>query len=129
MPTTYAHYKLGEKVTEALATSAKETILANRELFDIVTARAVAELSILCELCLPFLKVGGKAVFYKQKSEEELSGGKNAVKELGGKIVSINDYTLFSTPENVRNIIVIEKVKSTPEKYPREYKQMLKKKL
>ncbi|MBQ3572276.1 MAG: 16S rRNA (guanine(527)-N(7))-methyltransferase RsmG, partial [Clostridia bacterium] len=82
-----------------------------RESFDIVTARAVAELSILCELCLPFLKVGGKAVFYKQKSEEELSGGKNAVKELGGKIVSVNDYTLFSAPENVRNIIVIEKVK------------------
>lgn len=100
-----------------------------RESFDIVTARAVAELSVLCELCLPFLKVGGKAVFYKQKSEEELSGGKNAIKELGGKIVNIDDYTLFSAPENVRNIIVIEKIKPTPEKYPREYKQILKRPL
>ena len=97
-----------------------------RESFDLVTARAVASLNALCELCLPFLKVGGYAVFYKQKSQEEFENGKNAIKILGGKVEEVFEYTLASSPESVRNIIVIKKIKNTPEKYPREYKKILK---
>lgn len=97
-----------------------------RESFDIVTARAVASLNVLCELCLPFLKVGGRAVFYKQKSQSEFNEGKKAIEILGGKWVDSFSYTLASSPENERVIIVIEKIKNTPEKYPREYKKIAK---
>ncbi len=97
-----------------------------RQSFDIVTARAVASLNLLCELCLPFLKVGGTAVFYKKKSQEELDEGKNAIKILGGRIDKIFDYSLASSPENERWIIVIKKICDTSEKYPREYKKISK---
>ena len=97
-----------------------------RESFDIVTARAVASLNVLCELCLPFLKVGGRAVFYKQKSQSEFNEGKKAIEILGGKWVDSFAYTLASSPESERVIIVIEKIKNTPEKYPREYKKIAK---
>ena len=97
-----------------------------RESFDIVTARAVASLNVLCELCLPFLKVGGRAVFYKQKSQSEFNEGKKAIEILGGKWVDSFSYTLASSPESERVIIVIEKIKNTPEKYPREYKKIAK---
>ena len=97
-----------------------------RESFDIVTARAVASLNVLCELCLPFLKVGGRAVFYKQKSQSEFNEGKRAIEILGGKWVDGFSYTLASSPESERVIIVIEKIKNTPEKYPREYKKIAK---
>ncbi len=97
-----------------------------RQSFDIVTARAVASLNVLCELCLPFLKVGGIAVFYKQKSQEELDEGKNAIKLLGGKIDKIFDYSLASSPENERWLVVVKKIGDTSEKYPREYKKISK---
>ncbi len=97
-----------------------------RQSFDIVTARAVASLNVLCELCLPFLKVGGIAVFYKQKSQEELDEGKNAIKLLGGKIDKIFDYRLASSPENERWLVVVKKIGDTSEKYPREYKKISK---
>ncbi len=97
-----------------------------RESFDIVTARAVASLNVLCELCLPFLKVGGSAVFYKQKSESEFKEGKRAIELLGGKMVDALEYTLYSSPESERIIIIIKKIKNTPEKYPREYKKIIK---
>ena len=97
-----------------------------RESFDIVTARAVASLNVLCELCLPFLKVGGYAVFYKQKSNEEFENGKNAVEVLGAKVDNVIEYTLFNSSENARVLIVIKKISSTPDKYPREYKRIVK---
>ena len=97
-----------------------------RESYDIVTARAVASLNVLCELCLPFLKVGGVALFYKQESKQEFSEGQMAIKLLGGKIDSVYEYFLPSAKEQTRNIIVIKKVATTPDKYPREYKKILK---
>lgn len=103
-------------------------VKSNREMSDIVTARAVASLNVLCELCLPFLKIGGKAVFYKNKSDEEIKQAQNAIKLCGGQIEEIFDYTLPKT-EGYRSIIVIKKVQSTPNIYPREYKNILKKPL
>jgi 16S rRNA (guanine527-N7)-methyltransferase len=89
-----------------------------REKFDISCARAVAKLNSLCEYCLPFVKVGGKFIAYKGECEEELEESKNAIKILGGKIVGVESYEL---PEGFgkRTLVVIEKIKSTPEKYPR----------
>ena len=105
---------------------AEEYVKTCRESFDAVTARAVASLNVLCELCLPYLKVGGSAIFYKQQSDEEINQAQSAIKLLGGKIKDVYQYSLPSLPENKRVIITIEKIKPTPEKYPREYKKILK---
>ncbi len=94
---------------------AKNTIF--REKFDITTARAVARLNTLLEYVLPFNRVGGK--FYAFKSllvEEEIKECNNALKILGGKVGEVINYDLY---ENKRSIVVIDKEKSTPIKYPR----------
>ncbi|MBB1070100.1 16S rRNA (guanine(527)-N(7))-methyltransferase RsmG [Limosilactobacillus sp. RRLNB_1_1] len=97
--------------------SAKKS--SSREQFDIVTARAVARLSVLSELCLPAVKVGGEFIAYKASAaSEELQKGGTAIKQLGGQVQKIVPLTLPVTDEE-RNIIVIDKVKSTPNKYPR----------
>lgn len=106
---------------------------AYREQFDVVTARAVAELKILLELCVPFLKQGGKCVFYKNYSEEEINSAKNALKELNCAIKEIKKYTLLNVDGEVevgeRAVIIVEKSAQTPQKYPREYKKILKRPL
>lgn len=96
-----------------------------REKFDVVTARAVASLNVLLELCVPFLKVGAKCVFYKNYSLSEIDESQNALTKLGCKIVSVNEYTLYSESEK-RCILIIQKISKTPEVYPREYKKILK---
>lgn len=99
-----------------------------REHFDIATARAVAALPMLCEYCLPFVKVGGYFVALKGgNSEEEISDAKNAVKVLGGKIDKIIDYSLPNGDK--RALIAIKKISQTASKYPRNKGQMTKKPL
>ncbi|WP_379970840.1 16S rRNA (guanine(527)-N(7))-methyltransferase RsmG [Ectobacillus sp. sgz5001026] len=91
-----------------------------RESFDIVTARAVARLSVLSELCLPLVKVGGTFIAMKgAAAKEELEAGKHAIQVLGGEI---RDSSTFQLPieESERNIIIIEKCRKTPKKYPRK---------
>jgi 16S rRNA (guanine527-N7)-methyltransferase len=91
-----------------------------RESFDIVTARAVARLSVLSELCLPLVKVGGTFVAMKAASaKEEVEAGKKAVGLLGGKIHTTHSF-LLPIEESERNIIIIAKEKPTPKKYPRK---------
>ena len=90
-----------------------------REKFDIVTARAVARLSVLSELCLPAAKISGEFIAYKASAApEELQQGGAAIKQLGGKVQKTVTLTLLETDEE-RNIIVIDKIKATPKKYPR----------
>lgn len=90
-----------------------------REKFDFVTARAVANLATLSELCLPFIKVGGKFICMKGNTIDELEEADKAIKILGGKIISKETFTL---PESdiERNIIIIEKIAHTPKQYPRK---------
>lgn len=89
-----------------------------RESFDFATARAVANLRELSEYCLPFVKKGGNFISLKAaKASEEIDGAKKAIKVLGGKIVKSESFELLDVGE--RNIVVIEKVSSTPAKYPR----------
>ena len=91
-----------------------------RESFDFVTARAVANLAVLSEYLLPIAKVGGQCVCMKGSSvEEELSNGKNAIKVLGGKIKNIDEFVLPDSDMS-RNVIIIDKIKNTPNKYPRK---------
>ena len=91
-----------------------------REKFDIATSRAVANLSVLVEYLIPLVKVGGKCICMKGSDiEEELKDSKEAIKILGGQIEKVEEFTL---PESdiKRNIIIIKKVKQTPNKYPRK---------
>ena len=102
-----------------------------RESFDIATARAVAALPILSELCLPFVKVGGAFVSMKaSQGEREAIDAKNAIKLCGGEIKAIDKLELLSddTSES-RTIISVSKIASTPAKYPRHYSQISKKPL
>ncbi|MGG1419605.1 16S rRNA (guanine(527)-N(7))-methyltransferase RsmG [Bacillus subtilis] len=91
-----------------------------RESYDIVTARAVARLSVLSELCLPLVKKNGLFVALKAASaEEELNAGKKAITTLGGELENIHSFKL-PIEESDRNIMVIRKMKNTPKKYPRK---------
>lgn len=111
--------RCGLSNVEAVHTRAEDIRKDNK--YDLVTARAVAPLNILCEYCLPFVKIGGLMMAYKgKKAEEETDAAEKAISILGGKIKKIEKYTLdVSGEENERSLIIIEKVKPTPEKYPR----------
>lgn len=92
----------------------------HREAYDVVTARAVARLSVLSELCLPLVKVGGTFIAMKAASaKEELDVGKKAITTLGGKMKAIHSFTM-PIEESERNIVIIQKEKPTPKKYPRK---------
>ncbi|MED1742011.1 16S rRNA (guanine(527)-N(7))-methyltransferase RsmG [Bacillus swezeyi] len=91
-----------------------------RESFDVVTARAVARLSVLSELCLPLVKKNGLFLALKAASaEEEIEAGKRAIKVLGGQIEAVHSFQL-PIEESDRNIIVVKKESQTPKKYPRK---------
>ena len=91
-----------------------------RESFDVVTARAVARLSVLSEFCLPLVKLNGRFIALKaQKASEELADAKYAVATLGGKIEE-DIQTALPKSDETRHIIVISKKKTTPNKYPRK---------
>jgi len=91
-----------------------------REQFDIVTARAVANMAVLSEYCLPLVKKGGNFIALKgPKAEDELGTSKKALSILGGKTVAVKQLQLPQSAEE-RTLILIEKVKATPKKYPRQ---------
>ena len=90
-----------------------------RESFDAAVSRAVANLSCLCEYCIPYVKVGGVFLAYKGPGvTEELAEAQNAIEILGGEVTGVFEYTLPDT-DITHSVAVIKKVKSTPEKYPR----------
>lgn len=90
-----------------------------REKFDVATARAVADLAVLAEYALPFVKVGGYFVAMKGTApDEELENAKKAIKEMGGKTQEVKEILL---PSGIKHsLIIIEKIGSTPSKYPRK---------
>jgi len=91
-----------------------------RERFDICVSRAVAPLNVLCEYCLPFVKVGGYFAAYKSENiSEEIISSENAIKKLGGLVKEIKQICLPGT-DIVRKIVIIEKHESTNTKYPRK---------
>ena len=96
-----------------------------REKFDFSCARAVANLSVLSEYCIPFVKIGG--YFLSMKGPNEIIDESNkAVELLGGKIKSDIQYSLEN---DTRRIIAVEKISQTPTKYPRNSSQIKKKPL
>lgn len=103
-----------------VAARAEEYALKNREKFDFATARAVVSLNVLLELSLPMLKVGGKLLAMKGMNAQEDEQAAKALQVLGGKIVDIKTYSVGEEfPE--RRIVVVEKVRKTPDAYPRRF--------
>ena len=102
-----------------------------REKFDIVTARAVAEMRVLSELCLPYARVGGQFIAMKGKNAEfELTGARKAISMLGGRDVKVEEISLKGSGEVLTHpLIVITKKEKTPANYPRPYAQISKKPL
>lgn len=113
----------------AISARAEEYAKDHRESFDIVTARAVARLNILDELCLPLVKIDGDFITLKGlKAKEELSEAKQGIEKLGGTIEKEVDFTLTDENDHRCNIF-IHKTKQTPVKYPRQFGQIKKKPL
>ena len=94
-----------------------------REQFDICVSRAVSDLTVLSELCLPFVKIGGNFISYKSvEAEEELESALNAITTFGGQKTDVKKYSLthpVSGEEYNRHFVTIFKAVSTPSKYPR----------
>ena len=98
-----------------------------RERFTIVTARAVAELRILMELCAAYVKIGGIFVAMKAHAEEEYENAKNAARPLGFDAGETIPYALPNG--DARTLVVYKKIKSTEIPYPRPYAKILQKPL
>lgn len=93
---------------------------ALREQFDLALSRAVANMAVLSEYCIPFVRQGGYFVPYKtEKIDEELNQGKKAVSVLGGKIERVEKMQLADSDIG-RSFVFIKKVKPTPKAYPRK---------
>ncbi len=90
-----------------------------REKFDVATARAVADLAVLSEYALPFVKVGGYFVAMKGNDpEEEINNAKKAIKEMGGQIEEVKEVVL---PSEIKHcLVIVRKISQTPSKYPRK---------
>ena len=125
---------LGLSNVAAIAGRAEEYGLnsAYREQFDVVTARAVANLSVLGELCLPFAKVGGQMIAMKSKqADEELKNAAHCIALCGGGTASLLDCRLTADGEEneERKLIFIPKIARTPKNYPRHFSKISKKPL
>lgn len=105
--------------------------LKYREKFDTVTARAVANMRVLAELCLPLCRVGGQFIAMKGKeAEAELADAARAIPQLSGRICSVESISLSSPDEvHCHPLIVIEKLTRCQASYPRAYARILKKPL
>ena len=91
----------------------------SRETFDFCVSRAVASLPVLLEYCLPFVQINGYCILYKSGDYAgELNEAQTALKELGGKLVDVQEFLLPET-DIKRCLLVIRKTKATPDKYPR----------
>ena len=90
-----------------------------REKFDYACARAVAALPVLLEYCMPFVKVGGVFIAMKGSSVDEIDQSKRALGILGGRIVDVKEFCLPGF-DYKRSVILVEKIKETPNRYPRK---------
>lgn len=113
---------------KAIHTRAEEFALLNKEKYDIVTARAVAHLSILLEYGLPMLKINHYFIAMKGNLNNELDESYNALKILNGKLDKIENFQLPKENSN-RVLIKIKKEKPCSLKYPRKYSEIKKKRL
>lgn len=114
---------LNLKNIEAIHTRAEDYAKQNREKFDVVTARAVANLKILSELCIPMVKVSGSFIAMKANIEEEIENSTEILKKLDSKIEKIETFYL-PIEQSIRNIILIKKINKTNNIYPRRIEKI-----
>lgn len=120
--------ELGLDNVEIINERAEDYAKDHRESFQIVSARAVAKLSILLELCVPLLKVNGIMIALKGKNgNEELQQAKKAISELGIQLIKEEKTTIEDGSTRIN--LYFEKMRPTPKKYPRAYGQIKKKPL
>ena len=107
---------------------AEEYANDHREKFDIVTSRAVANLNVLSELCIPYIKVGGNFISMKSNAFDEIKSAEKSIKTLG---CVIKETVIFELPKekSKRTLINIQKVQETDVKYPRKFSEIKKKPL
>ena len=97
-----------------------------RDSFDVAVSRAVAPMGLLCELCLPYVKVGGRFVAMKAVDcDEELSAAAGGIKRLGGRLCPSVDYKIPYT-DITHRLVVVEKCAPTPKGYPRRWAKIQK---
>ena len=102
-----------------VAARAEEYVAQHREQYDVAVSRAVARLNLLSELCLPYVKVGGKFLALKgAMAQEEADEARKAIETLGGRITGIWEYP---AGDAVHRIVAVEKVRPTPKAYPRKF--------
>ena len=100
-----------------------------REKFDVATSRAVANMAVLSEFCMPYVRKGGYFVALKGPSiDEELKNAGNAIKTLGGELKGIIEVSIEET-DLKHNIVEVEKIKPCPQTYPRKAGTITKKPL
>jgi 16S rRNA (guanine527-N7)-methyltransferase len=101
------------KETEAVWARAEDYARDHREKYDLAVARAVADLRVLAELCLPLVRVGGRFAAWKEAAiEPEVELARKALSKLGGELVEIGKHPR-------RSLLIIKKVRPTPPRYPR----------
>ena len=103
---------------------AEEYIINNRESYDLVVSRAVANLNTLVELAIPYLKVNGYFIAMKANAKEEIDSSLNAIKVLNSSIEDTIEFKLNNT--DLRTLIKIKKNNKTDIKYPRRYDKIIK---
>ncbi|MGN1029967.1 MAG: 16S rRNA (guanine(527)-N(7))-methyltransferase RsmG, partial [Butyricicoccaceae bacterium] len=115
---------MGLTGVEAVHARAEEYARGHREQYDAAVSRAVAQLNVLTELSLPFVRVGGVFIAMKSRdTDEEIAQAERAIHLLGGKIEQIEDYTIPMT-DITHRMVVIRKNKPTPAKYPRPFRKI-----
>ena len=120
--------KLNLTNVQTVYSRAEDYTRVNREKYDYVTSRAVADLRVLLELNIPSLKINGEFLVMKGNIDEELKLSQNAIKKLFCTITKKEEFTLpFNS--GTRNIMIIKKTKETPAIYPRNYDKIKKRPL
>ena len=117
---------LGLTDVQCIHARAEEFAADHRQSFDFAVSRAVANLSVLCELCLPLAKKGGAFIAMKGPDcADELNAAKRAIKLLGGEVEDVKKYLVPGT-DATHSAIIIRKTADTPAKYPRRWAQIKK---
>lgn len=109
---------------EIITARAEEFAAQRREQYDLATSRAVARLNVLAELCLPYVRVGGKFLAMKGAlAQAEVEEARRGIERLGGHVLRIFEYPVADA---VHKAIVIEKLRPTPPQYPRAFAKIKK---
>lgn len=109
---------------EIVTARAEEHAVSCREQYDIATSRAVARLNVLAELCLPYVRTGGRFLAMKGAlAQEEVDEAKRGIEKLGGRVAGIYEYPVADT---VHRAVIVEKLRPTPAQYPRPFAKIKK---